>query len=95
MILPGCAYVHGAVIASAYPRKTSVEFGRKWDGDNLRYLRKIMTSNMMKLGLASGAVVSLMMATVPAMAYTGQELAKQARVSITELGQPRCEMKHW
>jgi hypothetical protein len=34
--------------------------------------------------IAGGATVTLMMATLPAMAYTGQELAKQAKVSIGE-----------
>jgi uncharacterized membrane protein YkoI len=43
-----------------------------------------MTLNKMKLYIVSGAATILMMATLPAMAYTGQELAKQAKVSITE-----------
>ncbi len=43
-----------------------------------------MTLNKKKLSIASGAAMTLMMATLPAMAYTGQELAKQAKVSITE-----------
>jgi uncharacterized membrane protein YkoI len=43
-----------------------------------------MTLNKMKLYIACGAAITLMMATLPAMAYTGQELAKQAKVSITE-----------
>ena len=34
--------------------------------------------------IAGGAAVTLMMATLPAMAYTGQELTKQAKVSIGE-----------
>jgi Peptidase propeptide and YPEB domain len=37
-----------------------------------------------KFSLTTGAAVALIMATVPAMAYTGQELSKQAKVSITE-----------
>ncbi len=34
--------------------------------------------------LASGAALALVMVTIPAMAYTGQELAKQAKISIGE-----------
>lgn len=43
-----------------------------------------MTLNKMKLCITSGAAITLMMATLPAMAYSGQELAKQAKVSITD-----------
>ena len=39
---------------------------------------------MMKCCLASAATMALIMATVPAMAYTGQELSKQAKVSMAE-----------
>ena len=39
---------------------------------------------MMKFCLASAATMSLVVATTPAMAYTGQELSKQAKISITE-----------
>ena len=39
---------------------------------------------VMKCSLASAATTALIMVTVPAMAYTGQELSKQAKVSITE-----------
>ena len=39
---------------------------------------------MMKFCLASAATMAFVMATTPAMAYTGQELSKQAKVSITE-----------
>jgi uncharacterized membrane protein YkoI len=42
------------------------------------------TMNMMKLRLASGTAVALLVGMLPAMAYTGQELANQAKVSITE-----------
>jgi uncharacterized membrane protein YkoI len=41
-------------------------------------------SNVIKFSLASGAAIALAVATIPAMAYTGQELATQAKVSITE-----------
>lgn len=41
-------------------------------------------SNVMKFSLAGGAAIALAMATIPAMAYTGQEMAKHAKVSITE-----------
>ena len=40
--------------------------------------------NIMKFCLASGTAVALLLGTLPAMAYTGQELANQAKVSITE-----------
>ena len=40
--------------------------------------------NVMKFSLAGGAVIALAMATIPAVAYTGQEMAKHAKVSITE-----------
>lgn len=43
-----------------------------------------MTLNKMKVYIASGAAMILMTATLPAMAYTGQNLASQAKVSITE-----------
>ena len=43
-----------------------------------------MTLKMMTHCLASGAAMTLITATLPAMAYTGQELAKHAKVSITE-----------
>jgi len=39
---------------------------------------------MMKCCLASAATMALVIATTPAMAYTGQELSKQAKVSITD-----------
>jgi len=39
---------------------------------------------MMKCCLASAATMALVIVTTPAMAYTGQELSKQAKVSITE-----------
>ena len=39
---------------------------------------------MMKCCLASAATIALVIATTPAIAYTGQELSKQAKVSITE-----------
>ena len=39
---------------------------------------------MMKCCLASAAAMTLAIATLPAVAYTGQELSKQAKVSITE-----------
>src|SRR6476620_7401458 len=39
---------------------------------------------MMNCCLASTAAMTLVIATLPAMAYTGQELSKQAKVSITE-----------
>jgi len=37
-----------------------------------------------KLALAGGAAMAVIMATFPAMAYTGQEMANQAKVSMTE-----------
>lgn len=40
--------------------------------------------NMIKLCIASGAALIVIIGTVPAMAYTGQELAKEAKVTITE-----------
>jgi uncharacterized membrane protein YkoI len=43
-----------------------------------------MMSNVMKFSLAGGAAIALAAATIPAMAYTGQELAKHAKVSISE-----------
>jgi len=43
-----------------------------------------MTLKMMKYCLASGAAMTLMIATLPAMAYTGEEMAKHAKVSISE-----------
>jgi uncharacterized membrane protein YkoI len=39
--------------------------------------------NMMKVLIAGGAAITCL-ATVPAMAYTGQELADQAKVSISD-----------
>ena len=38
-----------------------------------------MTLNKMKLYIASGAAITLMMATLPTIAYTGQELANKLR----------------
>jgi uncharacterized membrane protein YkoI len=43
-----------------------------------------MTLKMMTHCLASGAAMTLITATLPAMAYTGEEMAKHAKVSITE-----------
>ncbi len=43
-----------------------------------------MTLNKMKLHIVSGAAMTLMMATLPAMAYTGEELSHQAKLSITD-----------
>src|SRR6476620_6412834 len=39
---------------------------------------------MMKFCLASAATMALVIATTSAMAYTGQELSKQAKVSMAE-----------
>ena len=39
---------------------------------------------MMKCCFASAATMALVIATTPVMAYTGQELSKEAKVSITE-----------
>ena len=41
-------------------------------------------SNVMKFSLAGGAAIALAVATIPAMAYTGQEMAKHAKVGISE-----------
>ena len=43
-----------------------------------------MERTFKKLYLASGVVATLITATIPAMAYSGQDLAKQAKLSITE-----------
>jgi len=43
-----------------------------------------MTLKQMKFVLATGAALSLTIAAVPAMAYTGQALVKHAKVSIGE-----------
>jgi len=43
-----------------------------------------MTSQIAKLYFAGGAALAIVMVTVPAMAYTGQEFAKQAKVSISD-----------
>jgi uncharacterized membrane protein YkoI len=43
-----------------------------------------VTLHRMKLSIAGGAVLALTMATLPAMAYTGEELASQAKVGIAE-----------
>ena len=40
--------------------------------------------NLMKMSVVGGAAIALAVATIPAMAYTGQELAKDAKVSLTE-----------
>jgi Peptidase propeptide and YPEB domain len=46
---------------------------------------KIETAmNMIKFCIASGTAVALLVGTLPAMAYTGEELANQAKVSIAE-----------
>lgn len=39
---------------------------------------------LMKLSVVGGAAIALAVATIPAMAYTGQNLAKDAKVSLTE-----------
>src|SRR5262249_40674151 len=39
---------------------------------------------VMKCYLTTAATMTLVIATTPAMAYTGQELSKKAKVSITE-----------
>ncbi|MGI8526708.1 MAG: PepSY domain-containing protein [Pseudolabrys sp.] len=43
-----------------------------------------MTTNKTTLSIVGGAALTLLMATYPAAAYSGQELAPQAKVSITE-----------
>ena len=43
-----------------------------------------MKPKITKFYLISGGALSFALATVPAMAYTGQELAKHAKVSMTE-----------
>jgi hypothetical protein len=49
-----------------------------------RALKMVSAMNIMKFCLASGTAVTLLVGTLPAMAYTGQDLANQARISITE-----------
>ena len=43
-----------------------------------------MTLNRMDLYIVGGAALAVMMAMLPAMAYTGQELAGQAKIGIAE-----------
>jgi len=43
-----------------------------------------MMRKLMKLSVVGGAAIALAVATIPAMAYTGQNLAKDAKVSLTE-----------
>jgi uncharacterized membrane protein YkoI len=43
-----------------------------------------MTRQAIRLTFATGAALILAMATAPAIAYTGQELAKHAKISISE-----------
>lgn len=40
--------------------------------------------NIFKLSFASSAAIALIAGTLPAMAYTGQELTNQAKVSISD-----------
>jgi uncharacterized membrane protein YkoI len=40
--------------------------------------------NIIKLCIASGTTAALLVGALPAMAYTGQELASQAKVGISE-----------
>lgn len=40
--------------------------------------------NMMKLSIAGSTTIALIMGVLPAAAYTGQELAKQAKIGIVE-----------
>jgi uncharacterized membrane protein YkoI len=41
-------------------------------------------SKMMRFWLSTAASLGLLAATLPAMAYTGQELAKRAKISIAQ-----------
>lgn len=43
-----------------------------------------MMRKLMKLSVVGGTAIALVVATIPAMAYTGQNLAKDAKVSLTE-----------
>jgi uncharacterized membrane protein YkoI len=43
-----------------------------------------MTRQAIRLTFATGAALILATATAPAIAYTGQELAKHAKISISE-----------
>jgi uncharacterized membrane protein YkoI len=43
-----------------------------------------MTRPPIKLSFAAGAALTLAMAVAPAIAYTGQKLAKHAKISISE-----------
>jgi uncharacterized membrane protein YkoI len=43
-----------------------------------------VTLHRMALYLVGGVALAVMMGTLPAMAYTGQELASQAKVGIAE-----------
>jgi uncharacterized membrane protein YkoI len=40
--------------------------------------------NLMKLSVIGGAAIAVAVTTIPAIAYTGQKLAKDAKVSLTE-----------
>jgi hypothetical protein len=56
----------------------------KADGRNLPSTRGLMMRTMMMYPSLGSAAIILAWAAVPAMAYTGQELAQHAKVSITE-----------
>jgi hypothetical protein len=59
-------------------RKASILSTRK-----IEHREKDMTLKQMKFGFAAGVALALI-AIVPAKAYTGQELSKNAKVSIVE-----------
>jgi uncharacterized membrane protein YkoI len=43
-----------------------------------------MNSNILRRGIGCAALSLVLMVTVPALAYTGQKLAKEAKVSIVQ-----------
>jgi uncharacterized membrane protein YkoI len=51
---------------------------------HLAILEKRMTLEMMKSSLRAGAALTLIIVAVPAMAYSGQAMAKHAKVSMSE-----------
>jgi uncharacterized membrane protein YkoI len=54
------------------------------ESSSLDSLQLETTMNVVKVFLASSTAAALIVGTLPALAYTGEELANQAKISITE-----------
>jgi uncharacterized membrane protein YkoI len=71
-------------LVSTPPQSRHVYLMQRDERSSLHPLESETTMNFVKLCLAGSTAAALIVGTLPASAYTGEELANQAKISITE-----------